>query len=336
MLTANRTARAADARGFRRMFAAGQLTLGVFFPIENYERDEPRMHDQERRARRAEELGYSAVWFRDVPLRDPSFGDVGQVFDPWVYMGWIAAQTRSIALATGSIVLPLRHPLHTAKAAASIDRLSGARLVMGVATGDRPVEFPAFGVSFENRGALFRENFNVIQKVLAEEFPRIQSSYGELKGSADLVPKPIGKIPMLVTGGSRQSLDWIAENADGWITYPRPIGQQGQIAERWQAAVRATKRGEFKPLAQSLYIDLAEAPDEPPVPIHLGFRAGRNFVVRFLEALRDVGINHVILNFKYSKRDAGEVLDEVGTEILPQLESSQPRSAASQAAPAPV
>jgi luciferase-type oxidoreductase len=98
-------------------------------------------------ARRAEELGFAALWFRDVPLRDPNFGDIGQVYDPWVYLGWIAAQTRTIALATGSIVLPLRHPLHTAKAAASIDQLTRGRFVLGVASGDRPIEFPAFGLA---------------------------------------------------------------------------------------------------------------------------------------------------------------------------------------------
>ena len=103
---------------------------------------------------------------RDVPLRDPSFGDIGQVYDPWVYLGWIAAHTQTIALATGSIVLPLRHPLHTAKAAASVDQLSRGRLVLGVASGDRPVEFPAFGVDFERRDVLFRENFEFIRKVL--------------------------------------------------------------------------------------------------------------------------------------------------------------------------
>jgi hypothetical protein len=125
MSTPNRTAKPGDARGFQRMFSPGRLTLGVFFPIEAFPGDEPTMFDQERLARRAEELGFAALWFRDVPLRDPSFGDVGQVYEPWVYLGWIAAQTSEIALATGALVLTLRHPLHTAKGMASVDRLSG-------------------------------------------------------------------------------------------------------------------------------------------------------------------------------------------------------------------
>jgi luciferase-type oxidoreductase len=328
MLKVNRAARASDTPGFRRMFAPGRLTVGVFFPIEAFERDEPTMREQERLAVRAEALGYAALWTRDVPLRDPNFGDLGQVHDPWVWLGWIAARTSSIALATGSIILPLRHPLHTAKAAASVDRLSGARFVLGVASGDRPVEFPAFGVDLDKRGALFRENLALIRLVLAEEFPRASSSYGVMAGTADLVPKPVGGMPILVTGTSRQTMDWIAANADGWITYPRPLDQQLQMAARWRALVAAAAPGVFKPIAQSLYIDLTKDPDHPPQPIHLGFRGGRNVVFAFLDALRRGGMNHVILNFKYGARDAGDVLEEIGREVLPRLEGSQPQTEA--------
>lgn len=64
-------------------------------------------------------------------------------------------------------------------------------------------------------------------------------------------------------------------------------------------------------------------PNTPPQPINLGFRAGRNVVCRFLPGLRTAGEYHVILNFKYGKRDAAENLEEIGQEILPQLEASQ-------------
>ncbi len=327
MLSPNRNAAPSDMKGFQRMFAPGRLTLGVFFPIEAFERDQPSMQHQEYLARRAEELGFAALWFRDVPLRDPSFGDIGQVFDPWVYLAWIAAQTREIALATGSIVLPLRHPLHTAKAAASVERLSGGRLVLGIASGDRPVEFPAFGVDFEQRAALFRENLSVIRGVLHSEFPTLHSSYGELYGNADLVPKPMGQLPMLITGHSGQRLDWIAQNADGWITYPRSVERQAEVVSHWRAAVETVAPGSFKPFVQSFYVDLSDNPNQPSTPIHLGFRGGRNVVLRFLHALNAIGVNHVILNLKYGTRDAGAVLEEIGKEVLPQLKASMPAAA---------
>lgn len=323
MLKVNPVARVDDTPGFRRMFRAGRLTVGIFFPIETFKGDEPSMRDQERLAQRAEALGYAALWVRDVPLRDPSFGDLGQVHDPWVYLGWMAAHTRTIALATGSIVLPLRHPLHVAKAAASVDQLSGGRLVLDVASGDRPVEFPAFGVDIEQRAALFREYFGVIRDVLEREYPSLDSTAGVLTGHADLVPKPLGRLPMFVTGNSGQPLPWIAAHADGWVTYPRGIELQAAAAARWRGDVQAASPGAFKPFVQSLYVDLADDPDLPPKPIHLGFRAGWHFLLRFLDALRVVGVNHVILNVKYGTRPASEVLEEIGTEVLPLLSDVQ-------------
>lgn len=323
MLTANKISSVSDSPGFKKMFAPGRLTVGVFFPIEAFERDAPTMRDQERLARRAEELGFAGLWFRDVPLRDPNFGDIGQVFDPWVYLGWMAAHTQSIALAIGSIALPLRHPLHTAKAAASVDQLSGGRLVLGVASGDRPVEFPAFGVDYDTRDVLFREHLHVLRTVLTEEFPAIQSSYGTFSGTADLVPKPVGQLPIMVTGGSRQPLEWIAAHSDGWITYPRSLIQQAEMAAQWRAAVAATGSTVFKPFVQSFYVDLSADPDAPPSPIHLGLRGGRKVVLQFLESLQTIGVHHVILNLKYGRRSAAEVLDEIGEEVLPQLRADQ-------------
>jgi luciferase-type oxidoreductase len=322
IVASERVAGPTESRGFKRMFAPRLLRVGVFFPIEAFQGDEPSMRNQEQLARRAEELDFAALWFRDVPLRDPNFGDLGQVYDAWVYLGWIAAHTQSIALGTGSIVLPLRHPLHTAKAAASVDRLSGGRLVLGVASGDRPVEFPAFGVSYERRRDLFAENLLAIRAVLSEEYPNLRSSYGAMFGTADVVPKPTGQLPILVTGHSGQPLEWIARHSDGWIIYPRGLDRQAEVVARWRTAVAVAAPGVFKPVAQSLYVDLAEDPDESPTPIHLGFRGGRNVLIGFLDALRDIGINHVILNFKYGSRPAAAVLEEIGLEVLPRIKEA--------------
>ncbi|MDZ5455850.1 LLM class flavin-dependent oxidoreductase [Azohydromonas lata] len=239
----------------------------------------------------------------------PSFGDLGQIHDPWVYLGWIAAHTQTIALATGSIVLPLRHPLHVAKAAASVDQLSAGRLVLGVASGDRPVEFPAFGVDIERRTLLFRDYFEVIHRVLELEYSMLESTAGVLTGNADLVPKPLGRLLMLVTGNSGQPLPGIAGHADGWITYPRGIERQAEAVARWRGEVQAASPGVFKPFVQSLYVDLTDNAHLPPTPIHLGFRAGRHFLLRFLDAPCAVGVNHVILNFKYGARPASEVFE---------------------------
>lgn len=311
-------------QGFGRTFKAGHLSLGLFFPIEAFQGDTPTMSNQVELARRAEALGFSALWFRDVPLRDPSFGDVGQVFDPWVYLGFIAAHTSTIALGTASIAIPLRNPLHTAKAAASVDQLSGGRFLMGIASGDRPVEFPAFDVDPDQRGDIFREHLEVIRKAQRTSFEPLQWSRGRLE-NADLIPKPTtNEIPFFVTGNSRQSMEWIARESSGWITYPRAPQLQKTMVANWREVVKAQFEDAYKPFLQSLYIDLDVRPDAQPVPIHLGYRLGRNHLLALLESLESIGVDHVILNLKYGHRPASEVIDELGSYIVPRFTAHSP------------
>ncbi|SFI89049.1 LLM class oxidoreductase [Thermoflavimicrobium dichotomicum] len=300
--------------GYRRMFKENHMTLGLFFPIESYTGSIPRMdlEEQIKLAQRAEELNFTSLVVRDVPLHDPYFGDVGQIYDPWVFLGYLAANTEKIALLTGSIILTLRHPLHVAKAAASVDKISGGRLLLGVATGDRPIEFPSFSVDFEQRAELFREAMSVIKQVWKTEFPAINTARVNMS-NGDLIPKPdLHDIPVLVTGHSGQSVEWIAKNADGWMYYPRNLTFQSELIRNWRSLING-----FKPFSQSLYVDLTEDPDVDPTPIHLGFRTGRKFLIRFLESLKEIGVNHVMLNLKYGQRPASEVIEELGEEVLP-------------------
>lgn len=319
MYQANNQSDVFDHRGYNELFQQSQLTLGLMSPIESYHSDIPTMQDQDARVKRAEELGFDAIWVRDVPLRDPNFGDVGQVFESFTYLAWLASITDSIKLISGSIVLPLRHPLHTAKQAASLDVLSKQRFVMGVASGDRAIEFPAFGVDIDKRGELFRENFQHVQATLANNFIEIESTYGHLRG-ADLIPKPASKLPMIITGGSSQPMEWIAEHSDGWITYPRPIEMQVDTIAYWQNLAEKHGSGVFKPFAQSFYVDLAENPNEHASRIHLGYRVGRNGLISMFQILKNAGCNHIVMNLKYGKRPAGEVLEELGEFVVPRFQ----------------
>ena len=313
------------------MFVEGRMTIGLMFPIESYAGDRPTMTRQSELAVRAEAAGAAALWVRDVPLRIPEFGDVGQVYDPWVYLGCVLAKTSHIALATGAIVLPLRHVLHVAKAAASVDRLSGGRLVLGVATGDRPAEFPAFRRSFDTRGEDLREAVTLLSQIWRERQPIIDSPLAYLAGE-DVLPKPTASgIPVLVTGRSLQTLDWIAGNSDGWVTYPRPLPAQADIVALWRSTAHRAAPGVFKPFAQSLYVDLIGDPGAAPTPIHLGYRLGRHALLDLLHRLADAGVNHVVLNLKYGSRPAADVLDDLADHVLAEFPAGSPISHASAA-----
>lgn len=301
---------------FNRTFKPGALSIGLVVPIERrLHSPVPTLHQHVERVQLAESLGFAAVWLRDVPFNVPSFGDAGQTYDPFVYLGYLAAQTRQIALGVASIILPLRHPAHVAKAAASVDELSKGRLLLGIASGDRPEEYPALNVPFEARSKRFRESYDYIRH-MAENVPEFSNAFGDVGQSIDMLPKPVAaRIPLLITGGSQQSPDWIAEHGDGWMTYPRDVNTQHRIVGEWRDRVSRAGRLPL-PVMQPLYVDLVDNNAEPPRPIHLGFRSGIDAVKSYLQSLRAIGINHVALNLRFNHADIETTLQRLAAELF--------------------
>ena len=188
---------AAHARhpGYRRMFAPDALTLGIFLPLRFYEGDMRVLAGQSRLVSDIDARGFAAAWVRDIPLYDPRFGDAGQLFDPFTYLAYLAARTQRISLATGSAIFSLRHPIDLAKSAATIDQLSGGRLVMGIASGDRPIEFPAYGLQHDQRAERFAQAVADFRRLLQPGRRALTSPLGHIT-DAELLPKPAaGPIP---------------------------------------------------------------------------------------------------------------------------------------------
>ncbi|WP_411844163.1 LLM class oxidoreductase [Salinicoccus sp. HZC-1] len=302
--------------GFKRTFKENKMTLGLNFPLEAYKGSFPEMNleDQMRLARQAEDYGFASLFVRDAPLYDPDFGDVGGLYDPFMFLTYVAAHTAEIALGTGSIVTTLRHPIHTAKSAATLESISGQRFLFGAASGDRPIEFPAFRTDADDKGELFRESIKVMKQLWREEFPEIQTARVNLT-HGDVVPKPeLSNIPVFGTGYSGQSMEWLAENTDGWLFYPQNLKGQKELIQKWR---RAT--GAFKPFAQPLVVDLSERAGEAPKPRQIGFRAGRNFLIDYLNAYQEAGVNHMMIGLKESSRPAEEVIQELGEYVVPKF-----------------
>lgn len=309
-------------RGYNSVFRPGRLSVGLVIPLEAYATGPvPTMADHITRVQLAEELGFSAVWLRDVPFNVPSFGDAGQLFDPFVYLGLLAGQTKEIALGVASIVLPLRHPAHVAKAAASADALSGGRLILGVASGDRPDEYPAMALPFHDRGERFRESYTYIRN-MQRDFPNFDNAYGTPDGRIDMLPKPVaGKLPLLITGGSQQAPDWIARHGDGWMIYPRAGAMQAKTINDWRAQMKA-EGVDDKPVMEPLYIDLVADPTWPPEPIHLGLRLGIDHLQAYLKSRQEIGVNHVALNLRFNQMDIETTLKTLAESILPEFNAS--------------
>ncbi|WP_049921821.1 LLM class oxidoreductase [Halopiger djelfimassiliensis] len=298
--------------GFRRLFAADGLTVGIGFPLTGATRSRPDIDAELRLANRAESLGFDGLWARDVPTYWPKFGDAGQTFDVWPWLSSVAAHTDDIALGTASIVLPLRHPIHVAKSAATVDRLSDGRLVLGVASGDRDPEFAAFGVDREERGAAFRERFDAIRTLWREEFPELEGEWGRLEGELEVVPSPTTEtVPLLPTGNARQSRAWIAEHGDGWLFYQLPENTLESYLSDWRADAGT------KPYAMAVRVALADDPTAGPEPLHQGYRAGIEWFREYFRRLEGYGVDHVVVGFEND--DTERALETFADEILATL-----------------
>lgn len=309
-------------RAYRQTLLAGRLTLGLMTPTTRATRANGAMADLEHERRvvqLADALGFAALWTRDVPVMVPQGEEISVLDEPFIWLATLAASTQRIALGTAAAVLPLRHPLHVAKAALSLNRLSQDRFILGLGSGDREAEFAIFKEDIALRAETFRERWNIVRSALSPDAGE-RALLREATGGYDLMAPPSSRIGMLVVGSARQSLQWTATHSDGWATYHRDEArQQGRIG-LWQTALRERAGSEPKPFVQSLQLDLLERADAPAEPIELGLRTGRDALVAYLDRMEDAGVSHVLLNLVRGPRPAMDVINELGRDVLPRLQ----------------
>lgn len=302
-----------DHEGFERTFKNHKLTLGLSLPFDSKNKEYIDFNEQVKFAQQAERLGFTSLFVRDNPLYSPHLGQVTENYDPFVFLTYLSAFTSKIALGTSSIVATLRHPIHLAKSAASLDLISNQRLLLGMATGDRAFEFPAFKVDESALTEHYQTTIQSLRALWQSHSPKISNSIFELYEDSGLQVLPKHHtIPMFGTGYSRQSISWLQQHMDGWLFYAQPFQDQKQLVEAWHSG---TDR--FKPFMNILMIDLSQNPNETVKPIKGGFRTGRKNLLQILKAYESINTNHIILRFTNDDRDIEALIEEVGTYITP-------------------
>lgn len=323
----------------------GRLTMGIELPLDNDWSPEgearriaqgrpsgvPDLTRHAERIRKVDGQGFAAIWMRDVPVFDSlRMGDAGSVYEVFSHLGYLAGITQNVALGTAAVVLPIRHPMMIAKAAASVDALSGGRLILGVASGDRPVEYPLLGLDFESRGERFREAVAYMRAAWLPGGLPIGPHTGDashriLRDSAlDLLPRPAQRqIPLVVAGQAQQSPEWIAANMDGRFVYPGGLDRLAVQAGDWREA-----RGGEAAFITAFHLDLADDPDAPFQPFRFGGRVGRKRFLDHLDRLKTIGVDHLAVLLRRSIRPVDEVLDELAGDVLPVLGATPPARAA--------
>lgn len=299
-----------------RIFSDERLSIGLTLPLLRSGNVVADFNEQLELAALADALGFRALWIRDVPLNSADYPDPVGHLDPWVFLGALAARTRRIALASGAIVLPLRHPLHIAKGALSVATLSRGRFILGLGSGDRPPEYAAFGVDAQTRRDRYREHWDVVaaalgvpSRVLPDEAPPDAPEF-------TLLPRGDDAVPMLAVGSGGQSVDWIARHSIGWMTYHRDPDTQRARYSMWRAAVERLASPAFRAFGVSMRLDLAAHPDAPAAALPLGYATGRHALIDILRDMHAAGTHHVTLNLG-SDRPVRDVIEEIATHVLP-------------------
>jgi probable F420-dependent oxidoreductase len=213
-------------------------------------------------AQAAERAGFHALAMGDHPVHPVDvaptypYGDAKGTssvqahtpqLDPWVTAGVIAAATERLRFLTSVYLLLFRHPLVTAKAAATFQGASNGRLLFGTGLGWMPEEFACMGVPYAQRGKRFEEALDILEAMWAG---------GEVEHHGELYdfpaigtnPTPTAPIPLYFGGHSERMMDRAARRGDGWICAPKLETMAQQIAtvrERREAHGRADRPFEF-------------------------------------------------------------------------------------------
>ena len=193
----------------------------------------------------AEELGYDSVWvmdhlFNTGYIRERLEGK--PYYHPMSILSYLAGTTKRVMLGTSVLVLPYHNPVELAKYTASLDQISGGRVILGVGVGAMEEEFDALGISMRDRASLTNECIAIMKELWTNPSPSYESKRWRFN---DLLfsPKPIQKphIPFWVGGSSSGAMRRAALRGDGW--HPTGVSPEEFRIGRREISEMATAAG---------------------------------------------------------------------------------------------
>lgn len=200
-------------------------------------------------AQRAEAIGCESVWCPEhliwpaeihspYPYSDgaePPVPDTVRLYDPWVLLAAVAASTRTIRLGTCVYVLPLRHPLVTARAVATLDLVSNGRAILGAGLSWMAEEFEAVGIHFSTRASRCDEIVPILRSLWSEELTEHHGQHFSIP-PVYFQPKPPqgAALPIVFGGESDGALRRAARLGDGWLGTWHTPDSVAPVMERLQ------------------------------------------------------------------------------------------------------
>ncbi len=199
----------------------------------------------------AEAVGIDSIWVSEhLVLADPReppspMDPEDPILDPVTALAFLAGRTRTVRLGTGIVVLPLRNPLILAKELATVDVLSGGRLILGVGVGYVEREFEALGMPFSDRGARLEECLAAIRAIWTEDHPAYAGRIVSF-GGVQAHPRPLQRPhPPIVMGGYAPAvMRRTIREADGWYGWGLDLEATARRLEILRETAARVPRGE--------------------------------------------------------------------------------------------
>jgi probable F420-dependent oxidoreductase len=251
---------------------------------------------------RAEQLGYDSVWVSDhvvVPHANVvNFGET--VFDPLITLGVVAGATTRVLLGTTVLIVPYRNAVVTAKMIASLDALSGGRVVLGIGAGWVAAESAMLGVPFAERGAMTDEHLAAMRELWTSRTPSFAGRYTQFSGLA-FEPKPVQTPhpPIWVGGHSRAALRRTAEVGAAWHPINRPPAELRDGRTEIARLCRARGRADTPALTLRNDVRILAPGESAPTSTHAGrvLAGDPAALVDQIAELADCGVEHLVAEF---------------------------------------
>lgn len=261
----------------------------------------------------AERAGLDSIWVYDHLLFRFPPGPTTGIYEAWSMLAALAADTSGVEIGTIVLAMPFRQPAVLAKMAATVDEISGGRLILGLGAGWHEPEFEAFGIPFDHRVGRFEEALKIVLPLLREGRAEIQGRYHRAD-DAVLVPRgprPTGP-PILIAGRRPRMLRLTVEHADMWnaawfgdVSEIEP--RVAPLREALAAAGRDPATLEITIGVNVVFPELLSPTDEPP---SRALRGSPEVIADGLRGYRDAGVSHVIASCTPSTVDAMQGLGE--------------------------
>lgn len=269
----------------------------------------------------AEALGFDSVWVGErvfYPGKAPPEAPID--FEPLTVLSYVAARTTRIRLGTSTLILPYRHPILVAKTVASLDQLSGGRVILGVGAGWLEDEFAALGVPFAQRGPICDEYIVALKELWTSDEPHFQGRFCNF-GPITFSPKPVQQPhpAIWIAGDSDRALRRAVELGDGWQP-ELGLKEMERAARRLREVAQARGRTPPPLLALGRRLRLTKEPLGPDRDAAQGSPAQ---VAEDLRRYCDMGVSHFI--FGIYRGSVQEVLQEMeifATQVRPLLAGS--------------